>query len=164
MAKKEKSRGARGGILDLFLLFLLLLSLCSVAVRYLQTWDTGEEQPLSGYRLICVAEGLDPLTAQCVEAGDIFYLPSGDRFGSLYAKRFLPAELCLLSGGEYVEGKSDPALLGDLHLEIEFFGCEGEQGILWQGRVGVLTGQTLLLKSDKATLRIRVLAVTKSGG
>lgn len=155
------SRNRRNGsILDLFLIFLFLLCILGLLLRWHELKGEESNLSLSAYTLTARMSGVSPQTVDCVEEGDALYTATGELFG--YVSRVIadPAEVTLIADGEAWSGAWDSSILNDLTVEIEVMGVWREEILLHDGRKPLAVGQSLSLRSETVAFLLKLYKMT----
>ncbi len=152
----EKRSDKRGSILDLFLVFLLLLCLLGVLLR----WDglrreTGEG--LSAHVLRMESGVIYRESADCLSAGETLYTASGEAVGEVRSIRILPAPITLQSLGRYYRGEWPIERRCILEIELSVTGRMRDGVLLLDGRVPLAVGSEQTLFSSATQLSLRLL-------
>ena len=149
----------RGSILDLFLIFLLLLSLLGAAMRYRELHRGDFGAPLAEYKLTVRLQSVDPHLSDCIAVDDAVYTAAGELYGRVSDIRVLPAQVGLFSEGDFVLGEWDMKVRCDLEVDIVFEGAESAGRVLWKGTGACFAGQSTALYTRRALLKGRILQV-----
>ena len=158
-AKASRNR-RNGSILDLFLIFLFLLCILGLLLRWHETQGEESNLSLSPYTLSVQMSGVSPGTVDCVEEGDALYTASGELFGYVREVLAEPAAVTLIADGEAWSGAWDPSILNDLTMEIEVMGVWREDVLLHGGRMPIAVGQTLSLRSEAVAFSLKLYKMT----
>ncbi len=156
--KKELPEKKKATSLDLFLLFLLVLSASALLFR----WTTGESakgemQPLE---ITAVSAKIRGETADCLAVGEALYTAAGDYFGTVVQVERRLSKTELWSGGVLYTEVPEGSEIYDLSVIIETEGASGENGVFLQnGKLPLLVGEELLLYSRKTSLPFRIRSV-----
>lgn len=149
-----------GSILDLFLIFLFLLCILGLLLRWHETQGEESNLSLSPYTLSARMSGVAPQTVDCVKEGGALYTASGELFGYVRGVLAEPAAVTLIADGEAWSGTWDPSVLNDLTLEIEVMGVWREEILLHGGRVPIAVGQMLSLRSETVAFSLKLYKMT----
>ncbi len=155
--EKHRGRRVRGSILDLFLIFLFFLSILGIALRWHELHGSTWGEQWEEFRMYAELTAIDPRIADCIAEGDILYTASGETFGRIVRAEQTPSEVTLISNGAPFVGAWDQTRKCNLLLEISFEGRTSGQGVLWHGTHTVLSGESRLLYTDRATLHLKTL-------
>ena len=160
MRAKASRNKQNGSILDLFLIFLFLLCILGLLLRWHELKSEESKLSLSPYTLSAHMSGVAPGTVDCVKEGDALYTASGELFGYVRGVLAEPAAVTLIADGEALSGAWDPSILNDLTLEIEVMGVWREAILLHGGRAPIAVGQTLFLRSETVAFALKLYKMT----
>lgn len=140
---------------DWFLVLLLALCIAGMVFRQwsLRRGGIGE---LAVYTVTAEWRDVDSRTADCLSEGEWLRTGAGELFGQVVRVERLPAAVRLSEGGQWYEGTwPDEARCGlVLTLSVQ---ARESQGLLLRGGTHPLnTGETYLLYSGRAELRLFV--------
>lgn len=153
----KQKKGARGSLLDLFLIFLFLF--CLLGVLFRRETLRRDEKVDGTTELLAVMEvsAIDPRMLDALSEGELLYRDSGEPFGVLIAIDASPTSITLIENGVAITGEWDPSVRCDLRLTVSFFGTEKEGRVLHGGTRPLSVGQSLTCYSERAALQLRIL-------
>lgn len=159
--RREGRRGEmRGSVVDLFLLFLLLLSLVSGLIRWQESRARSEEG-LKTYRAVLLSETMVTESADCLEVGEWLFDPSGERVGRVTGISRVSAPLTLETDGGILRGEWEASKRCRLRVELEATGGERGGVLLLGGTSPLAVGGERVLFSERMRLQARLLAYSE---
>lgn len=145
------------GLLDVFVLILILLSVVGIVLR-MQALRIVEEND-ARYHALARVQMLHAETAECIEVGDLLYTADGTVYGRIEAVEVTPADVKLQSDGRIYLGAWDEKLYVDVKLEISVEGRISEGAFLRDGKHALLVGEDIQLRSDLVSFHAIVYQV-----
>lgn len=146
----------RIGILDFFLIFLLLLSALGIFLRRQAIQKSGLATEQQHFLMQATVYGVTPEFLDCIDKGETVYFASGEAYGTVTDMQILPAQTDLLEDGVCYSGEWELSERCNVWFEISFYGTAGRDCPLWHGTRAVLVGQKMELYSERALLNITV--------
>lgn len=156
---RSKRIKRRGSVLDLVLIFLILLSILGIIMRWYWAKKQSENVEEEPYRMVALVPDVFSQIGDCIKIGDRLYLESGEYCGKLLMVEKRSSEVDLLSNGAYYTGEWDETIRCDVYLELEVVGSRIDRGILWNGKKVFCAGQHVTLFSQYAALNCTVLRI-----
>ncbi len=150
--KKQKKWTAA----DLFLILLAVLSLLGFFVRFWGIRSRGEEN-LRDYVLTVEWKDVDARTVGSLQAGDLLYLASGERFGEVLSAEDEPSEVEVRQDGRIYRIPSTTRR--DARITVAVKGREAKGQILGRSGDPVMIGQRLMLYSGTAEMSVRIASI-----
>lgn len=157
MSGRENER--RLGVADLFLLFLLLLSVVGMLLRWQGMRALNEVPQSEIYRVLLQSEIMDRTAADCLSEGEILYDGAGQRIGIVTALRIRTAEIEREIDGGRVTGTWPLEMRCRLQVEIALEGTLRDGVLLMNDRVPLPIGQEQTLFSRRLRLHGTVIGV-----
>lgn len=140
----------RVGILDVFMILLILLGVIGLILRVQIRHDT---ETLAEERLVAIrASALHPMTASALRPGEILYTEDGTRYGVIEEVELEGARIRLSERGETVVGSWDASEWVDVTLWVRVLGRMGDGYFLRDGTHAVLCGERILLYGERTAI------------
>ena len=161
MKRKEEAKG-RFNVLDLFLLFLTVLSVVAILLR--QQAPKKDQREALALEVTLRVQGLRKETLSCLSAGDLLYTAAGEYFGSVTQAEASVADVSLFSSGVFYSGVPEGAELFNLTVRVSVWGNQSGDVFLQDGKLPLLLGKELALYSELVALRAKVTEVREITG
>ena len=162
--KKNETKERRGSIIDLFLFFLILLSVIGFFLRMYELKRTKEQIDEKSFLISVSVEKLETPIASCLQPGDIFYGESGELIGELDSMEFFSSEVEMIYGGVHYSGTWDRDLYCDVKLVFSVRGYESD-GHMFANAIGaLLVGKTVTVCSNRVILTVTLDSFVEING
>ena len=146
MMRKKRSFG----LLDAFIVTVILLSAVGLVLRIqLLRIDVREDETCT-VRLL--ADNVPQEIAACLRAGDVLYTADGEIYGTVEGIESAPARVEWFSNGVLHTGEWEAGKRVAITLHVSVFGTVSDGVFLRGGKHAVLSGDTVALYSDLASL------------
>ena len=152
--RREGERGI--GVIDLFLLLLLVLCLVGGLLRRQESFARREEH-LERYRAVLISEPLLTESADCLKVGEELSELSGTSFGRVVAIERVSAPIMIETGSGSVRGEWDIDVRCRLRVEVEVEGSARGGVLLLGGTLPLGVGGGRVLLSERMRLEVRLL-------
>ena len=146
----------RGGVLDLLLILLIVLSITGLLWRRYMSEREGSWAESFSYSVYAQSEAMDAMSFDSIQKGDWLYTPSGEPFGEIMAIERTAAEVLLISDGILYRGAWDADVRCAARVEIRVSGRPTEHGVLVSASRITAGGALPTLYSPFAALRLTV--------
>ena len=161
MKRKKKSKG-RFNALDLFLLFLIVLSVAAIILR--QQAPKKDQREALTLEVTLRVQGLREETIDCLSVGDFLYTAAGEYFGSVTQIEASLAEVSLFFAGVFYSDIPEGAELFNLTVRASVWGNQSGDVFLQDGKLPLLLGKEIPLYSELVALRATVTEVRETAG
>ena len=138
----------RFGLLDAFILAVLLLSAVGLVLRAQMLHVQDTDEVAATVRL--EARSIPPEIADCLSRGERLYTADGTVFGTVEAVERNPSRVQLVSGGATYTGEDAERI--DFAVTVTVLGSASEGVLLRNGRYAVLVGETVTLYGERIEL------------
>ena len=155
-------REMRIGVMDLFLVLALVLSLVGGLLRWQTLRGVREQGDLEDYRLVLTVDEIDRSAADCIEVGEMLYDAAGMALGRVTALRREAAELRLQTRDGILTGVWPETLRCRLVIEISVRGSLFDGVLTPEGHSPLPIGETVTLFSRRLRVFGRVSALFPS--
>lgn len=142
------TKRARFGLLDAFILAVILLSAVGLIFRVQMLRAEPLDEAACAVRL--EARGIPPEIAICLSRGELLYMADGSVFGTVEAVEKNPARVHILSNGSTYTGEDETRI--DLSVTLTVSGTASEGVFLRAGRHAVLVGDMVTLYGERICL------------
>ena len=153
MKKRERS----GNLLDLFLVLVLVLSFCGILLRRYDLSKPSKTEDLREYTVVAECKGILYDSVECILDGEILYTAQGEIYGVLEDHDVKPAKAVFWENGELHQGYWQGNTRCDVTLLLRVNAKESDHGLLKDGTLAILCGQSVILYSDQAQLELFIL-------
>ena len=151
----------RLGMIDAFLIVVLLLSGVGIALRIHARGDGAVVGDVRGGVMV-VARQAPASCADCIEIGETLYTADGNAFGRVIDVIRAPSRIYLYEDGKECVGEWDEQKYCDLTLLLEVEGTYDGAVFLQAGRYPVIMGKTVSLHGERVSLPWLVKEVKNS--
>ena len=141
---------------DLFLIFLAVLSLLGMLLRFVGLRRSGGDD-FSDYEVEMIWKNVDLRTATEVEVGELLYAPSGETFGRVISVDVRPSVVELQKDGRI--HRVDSLERRDVQIRVVVSGRESDGQILSLGGDTLMIGQARLLYSETAEMALSIASI-----
>ena len=139
-----------GGLLDVFIILLIVLGVIGICLR-MQALQ-GEEETDSFCRVRMTVRDIPKETADCIAEGESLYTHDGLLFGMVETVEANPARVRVYRDGVRYQGEWEDMSRVDLTLWLTLVGSGGEHAFLRDGKYAVLVGEEVLLYGERSAL------------
>ena len=157
MTDRKKEKGGKVNLLDLVMLFLLILSVLMIPLR----WKTQRELPIGTQPYIVTLRNtsVHPQIAQCLTVGEWVYDSQGETVGELLNVLNSEASMILTDGKALISAAPKEYAPVSLEIRIRVLGTT-EGGMLMIGGKRMLPiGEEVQLYTKKTGLNYQVVGV-----
>ena len=154
-----KTKPTRLGIGDLFLLFVLLISVVSGFLRFREMKSSMIETDVAEYRILLLSEAMHTQSADCLREGEILYSAAGDAIGRVTDITLKPLEVRVEADAGGVTGVWPIEQKCRLLVEIAVLGRIRDGVLLLNGRIPIPVGLAQTLFGERMMLSGVVVGV-----
>lgn len=147
----------RGGLLDVFIILLIVLSVVGICLR-MQALQSGGDND-SFCRVRAVVKNLPTETADCLTEGESLYTNDGSLYGMVESIETEPARITVYQGDKAYHGVWEDGSTVDLEIWMTLTGSVGEDVFLRDGKHAVLLGEQVLLYGERCALSFLICEV-----
>ena len=145
----------RVGLLDVFVILLILLGVIGLILRMQIRYDAKADFEERIVRMRATA--LHPLTASCLQSGEVLYGEDGEPYGVVERIEAVGARVQISEKGETVVGAWEETEWLDVTIWVRVTGRMGEDGFLRDGTRAVLCGERISLLGERTAISYRVV-------
>ena len=158
--RKNELQNSSFNALDLFLLFLIVLSVAAFLLRqYSPQKNQRESVELT---LTLRVEQLREETISCLSVGDSLYNAAGEDFGNITQLEVSMAEVSIFSEGVFYSDVPSGSELFDLTLQVSVSGSRSGDVFLQDGKFPLLLGKEISLYSNLTVLNAKITEIRES--
>lgn len=148
-----------GGILDVFIILLIVLGVVGICLRMQALQD--EEAIDSFCRVRLTVRDIPKETADCISEGESLYTNDSLLYGMVESLETTPAHITLYQNGQRYQGVWEDMSRVDVTLWLSVMGRDGEHAFLRDGKYAILIGEKVILYGDRTELQFLVSEVVR---